>query len=319
MRNKQHKKYRKWMAGIVVMAVLAAESISPAWAAESAMDVMCEPCGIVQTEDGSFLVTDTYHKLIWKVVNRESTIYAGGHTVEDPYGEPLGGYHDATLEFSYFKEPWAIVPYLDGYAVSDAANDVVRLIRADHTQTVNSSTQENLLIGTGVKYSRPTGLAADEEGSLYIADTNNHAIRKITKTGQVTTYAENLLEPTGLCYKNGTLYVAESGAHRILRIVGGQVEVIAGDGNEGNADGMAFLAQFSSPQGVAVSDDGIIYVSDTGNNAVRKIQDGTVTTLIACDQTQMQPYPIAPMGLMVRENLLYVCDRFSRKVFVLER
>lgn len=309
----------KSLTSVFTAAALLLGSALPALAAESAMDVLCAPCGITAAEDGTFLVTDTYNKVIWKVEGRTSTVVSGGMTVEDPYGEPVGGYNDAAPAESFFREPWAIAPFLDGYAVSDKANQVVRLIRPDKTQTVNGHTAENLAIGTGVKFNRPTGLAADEAGNLYIADTGNNAIRKITSTGEVTTYAANLSEPTGLCWKNGVLYAAETGAHRVIRIENGQAIVIAGNGSEGRADGAAAQAQFSSPQGLAVSDDGVIYVSDTGNNAVRRIQNGAVTTLAACGQKQLEPYPIAPVGVMVQGGSLYVCDQFSRKVFVIPR
>lgn len=316
MMNRKQRRF--W--GVFFAAVLALEGVCSVQAAESAMDVMCEPSGITEgPEEGTFLVTDTYHKVIWIVKERGSTVYAGGKTIEDPYGEPVGGYNDAVLEKSYFKEPWAIAPFLDGYAVSDTANDVVRLIRVDQTQTVNGRTTENLVIGTGVKYDRPTGLAADGEGNLYIADTGNDAIRRITSEGDVTTVASGLSEPTGLCFKNGALYAVESGAHRVIRIENGQVSVVAGNGMEGRSDGAAAQAEFSFPQGVAVSDDGTVYVSDTGNNAVRKIQNGMVSTLIACDQSKMDSYPVAPSGLMIREDQLYICDHFSRKVFVIPR
>lgn len=311
----------KWspLAGILTASVLLLGSVFPAVAAESAMDVMCAPCGITAAEDGSFLVTDTYNKVIWKVQGRTSTLVSGGSTVEDPYGEPVGGYNDAASGESFFKEPWAIAPFLDGYAVSDTANNVVRLVRADKTQTVNGHTTENLALGTGVRFNRPTGLAADEAGNLYIADTGNNAIRKITSTGEVTTYAAGLSEPTGLCWKNGALYAAETGAHRVVRIENGQGIILGGNGSEGMADGGALQAQFASPQGIAVSDDGVIYVSDTGNNAVRRIQAGVVSTLAVCDQKQLEPYPIAPVGLMVQGGSLYVCDQFSRKVFIISR
>ena len=141
----------------------------------------------------------------------------------------------------------------------------------------------------------------------------------MTTNGDVSTYAGGLSEPTGLCWQNGSLYVAESGANRILKITGGAAEIVAGSGQEGNQDGEAAQASFSSPQGVAVSSDGIIYVSDTGNGAVRKIQDGAVTTMIASSPQNMESYPIAPAGLLIRDGQLLVCDNFSKKVFVLER
>ena len=69
---------------------------------------------------------------------------AGGDTVADRYGKPKGGYNDAGLEDSYFKRPWAVAPFRDGYAVSD--NDVVRLVLSETIQTVNGSTEERLTV-----------------------------------------------------------------------------------------------------------------------------------------------------------------------------
>ncbi len=288
---------------------------------KSAMDVICAPSGIAAAEDGSFFVTDTYNKVIWKVTDGVSVVYAGARSAEDLYGEPVGGYNDSSLDQAYFKEPWAIAPFLNGYAVSDSANNVVRLITDQSARTATGKPEAGFVNGRGIaaSFDRPTGLATDGEGNLYIADTNNSCIRKVTTNGDVSTYAGGLSEPTGLCWQNGSLYVAESGANRILKITGGAAEIVAGSGQEGNQDGEAAQASFSSPQGVAVSSDGIIYVSDTGNGAVRKIQDGAVTTMIASSPQNMESYPIAPAGLLIRDGQLLVCDNFSKKVFVLER
>lgn len=283
----------------------------------SAMDVMCEPSGIVAMEDGSLLITDTYGKLVWHVQDGASTVYAGGDTVEDPYGEPVGGYNDADSEGSYFKNPWAIAPFLNGYAVTDTDNNAVRLIQGDSIQTVNGSTEEDLtMTDMGVAYDHPTGLASDEEGNLYIADTLQNAVRRITPEGMVTTYSEELSDPMGLCWKDGVLYVAETGANRIVKIEEGAVSVVAGSGTDGMEDGAADQASFSMPQGVAVGDDGSIYVSDTGNSAVRRIRDGQVTTLVARDVEDLGSFaPVSPVGLLVQGKQLYICDNFSRKVF----
>lgn len=244
-------------------------------------------------------------------------------TVGDLYGQPIGGYNDSALNDSYFKEPWAVAPFLDGYAVSDSANNVVRFIAHDRNkvQTATGQRAKGSLNGYGIgaTFNRPTGLATDEAGNLYIADTGNNRIRKLTNTGTITTYLENLNEPTGLCWKNGSLYICESGANRILRAENGSVTVVAGSGGEALADGSAEQAQFHDPQGVTVADDGIIYVSDTGNNAVRKIQNGVVSTIAVCDQNAMDPSPVAPVGLMVKGDRLYVCDNFSRAVLTYPR
>lgn len=289
-------------------------------AVRSAMDVMCEPSGIAAMADGSLLVTDTYHKVIWQVVNGKSTVYAGGTTAEDPYGEPMGGYNDAVLTDSYFQEPWAIAPFLDGWAVSDAGNDVVRLVQAELTQTVNGHTKEKLKVtDMGVAFGHPTGLATDGDGNLYVSDTLSGAIRKITPKGEVTTVISGLQEPMGLCWSNGSLYAAETGMNRIIRILsGGRLETVAGSGEEGLTDGPAAQAAFAAPQGVAVGDDGTVYVADTGNSAVRQVKNGQVTTLIVQDKTKMESYPVSPVGLLVRGRQLYICDNFSRKLFVLQ-
>ena len=287
----------------------------------SLMDVICGASGITVTSDGSFLVTDTYNKNVWKVRGKESTVYAGEGGVRDLWGEPVGGYNDGAASESFFKEPWAIAPFLDGYAVSDTANNAVRFLGPDGVQTATGKIRPGFKngIGTQADFNHPTGLAADEDGSLYIADTNNNMIRKITFYGEVTTYLSGLNEPTGLCYKGGSLYVAESGAHRVLKVTGGVIETVMGDGTEGSRDGAVSQARFSNPQGVAVGDDGAVYVSDTGNHEVRKIQNGTVTTILSCDQTRLEQYPMAPRGLAVLGDKLYVCDTFARKVLVLAK
>lgn len=312
-------------AAAVLWGVLRPEEETPAQASVwegtmtevSAMDVMCEPSGIAAMADGSLLVTDTYGKLVWRVQNGISTVYAGGTTVEDPYGEPVGGYNDADPEGSYFKNPWAIAPFLDGYAVTDTDNNAVRLIQKDSIQTINGSTQEDLMMtDMGVAYDHPTGLASDEEGNLYIADTLQNAVRKITPEGLVTTFADNLSDPMGLCWKNRALYAAETGANRIVKIEEGTVSVVAGCGTDGMENGAADQASFSMPQGVAVGDDGTVYVADTGNSAIRRIRDGEVTTLVERDVEDLGAFaPVSPVGLLVQGKQLYICDNFSRKVF----
>lgn len=284
----------------------------------SVMDVPCQASGIAAMDDGSLLVTDTYRKVIWRVSNGVSTVYAGGETTPDPYGEPMGGYNDDIPAKSYFRQPWAIAPFLDGWAVSDPDNSAVRLVEQEQTQTVNGHTGERLKTSNmGVVFEQPTGLAADGEGSLYVSDTLAGAIRKITSKGEVSTVIANLNSPMGLCWKDGVLYAAETGANRVIKIVSGRAEVVAGSGEEAFTDGDAAQAAFSGPQGVAVDSAGTVYVADTGNSAVRQVRDGQVTTLISQDKTKPESFPISPVGLLVKDGRLYICDTFSRKVFAL--
>ena len=148
-------------------------------------------------------------------------------------------------------------------------------------------------------FDHPTGLAADDEGNLYVSDTFNGAVRKVTPKGGVSTVAKGLSEPTGLCWKDGVLYVAETGKNRIVKVEDGKVTSISGQ------------YAFSGPQGVTVGDDGSVYVSDTGNGAVCRIKDGSVTALVQSDSGLT-----SPVGLLVQGGKLYICDTFARKVFV---
>ena len=284
----------------------------------SAIDVMCAPSGIALDKNGTLLVTDVFSKQLWRVENRTGTAYAGGATVPDLYGQPLGGYNDASLSSSTFKEPWAIAPFLDGWAVSDTANNAVRLVRTSGIQTLNAATKEKLTVtNLGVAFNRPTGLAADGDGNLYVSDTGSGTVRRVSPQGGVTTVAKNLSDPMGLCWKNGALYIAETGRNRIVKLEKGTVSVVAGSGTADLTDGAAKTAAFSAPQGVTAGDDGSVYVADTGNSAIRKIKGGSVTTLVVQDPQQLSGGMISPTGLLLQGNSLYICDPFTRKIAIL--
>jgi sugar lactone lactonase YvrE len=155
-------------------------------------------------------------------------------------------------------------------------------------------------------YRTPQGLLALSDGTVLIADTKNHLIRRI-KDGQVTTFAgiSLLTDEAGLPIgalvdgpanaasfnnpqdltmdREGNIYVADTGNHAIRKISpDGKVSTVAGNGVLGSDDGKGNEAGFYSPQDMAVSADGTIYVADTLNHVIRKIdKSGNVTTLNA--------------------------------------
>lgn len=281
----------------------------------SAMDIMCQPCGVAEMEDGTLLVTDVYNKIIWRVDSRKSTPYAGADTVEDVYGQPIGGYHDDTYPKSIFKQPWAIAPFLGGWAISDTDNGVVRFLRPEE----DTNKKYTRVTDLGIKFSRPTGLAADGEGNLYVADTLQGTVQRITPKGEITTMASKLAEPMGLCWADGQLYVAECGGNRILRIDKNRhVSVVAGSGASGSSDGPAGEATFSGPKGVVVDKDGTVYAADTDNGTVRQIRDGQVTTILSRDPRDVTAlFPSAPTGMLIQGDTLYIADTFARKLLAL--
>ena len=265
--------------------------------------------GVTSAADGAMLVTDTFNKVIWRVKDDKVTQYAGTISVADLSGEPTAVYHDAVADKAFFMEPWDIEPFLDGYAITDAAAHVVRYIAGGRVYTLAGSNQVGKTDGAGKNalFDRPTGLAADADGGLYVADAGNGNIRRIAKDGKVTTVASGLAAPTGICWYDGALYVAETGRSRIVRIASGRVEAFAGvseateDVDEylgGYVDGPAAAAKFDHPQGIAAGSDGTIYVADTGNSAVRSISGGRVYTLAR--GASGAPMPPSPLTFTLR-------------------
>ncbi|MCC7288710.1 MAG: hypothetical protein IT503_21240 [Burkholderiaceae bacterium] len=153
-------------------------------------------------------------------------------------------------------------------------------------------------VGTAARFSNPQGLAIDGADNLYVADTGNQTIRKITPAGVVTTLAGQAREfgfadgtgsaarfngPRGIASDTlGDVYVADSSNQVIRRITpDGVVTTIAGaPGVAGSQDGAAAAARFKDPPGIAVDAAGNLYVADQGNHTIRKITpDGVVSTI----------------------------------------
>lgn len=279
------------------------------------------PCGIAQAEDG-LILTDLYHRKVWTLQNGKLELLAGGDTALDVNGQPVGGYHDGPADQCSFRTPWAAAPFLNGWAVSDAENNAIRYISGGRVQTLNCSTKEPDLPTSGgrVVFTYPTGLAADGDGALYVSDTHQGAIRKITPDGNVTTVASGLSDPMGLCWSGGALYVAETGANRIVKIENGKISLVAGSGQEDFVDGPASQAAFAFPQGVAVDQDGTVYIADTGNGTVRRVKNGETVTVLSRETLRERESilaPASPTGLLLAGETLYVCDSFNRAVYVI--
>ncbi|HEX4946031.1 MAG TPA: SMP-30/gluconolactonase/LRE family protein [Blastocatellia bacterium] len=138
-------------------------------------------------------------------------------------------------------------------------------------------------IGAQKTLSDPFGVAADGD-DIYVTDGLGGSLYRVSLKGEVELITDQLDMPSHLAVApDGSLIVANTGAHTIVKVDPdkGQVNVIAGAPNvSGNADGKASEAKFNAPIGVAVDQQGVIYIADTYNDRIRKIErDGLVKTL----------------------------------------
>ena len=174
--------------------------------------------------------------------------------------------------------------------------------------------------GVAAQLNTPKGLAVDAAGNVFVADTLNHIIRKITPAGDVSTIAGTGVAgfadgsvtsaqfdgPTGIAVGNdGTIYVADTNNNRIRAIsTSDQVTTLSGTGEAGFTDGVVTAVRFNKPAGLALDAAGILYVADWGNHRVRKVSmDGSAMTLANFSGVS------APSGVTVSsDGTVYVAD-----------
>jgi len=308
---------KRKIAAALVLAVMLAYCVPAAAMPDPQAYEMGALSGVC-ADGGDLLVTDVFNKAVWRFSGGKAVRAAGKAAVTDVNGVPIGGYIDGKAEDALFMEPWAVAPYLKGFAVTDAESNVVRWFDGKIVQTIAGSGKEGNRNGNGTAASfyRPTGLAAGPEGELYVADTGNGSIRCISTKGQVSTWFSGLSEPTGICWADGALYVAETGAHCISKISGGLRTVAAGSaGTSGYKDGPAAESLLRAPLGVTVGPDGTVYIADTGNSAVRCLKDGRMTTMASGQLTPEAP--ARPRSLLVRGNTLLVTDTLASLILEL--
>jgi hypothetical protein len=185
--------------------------------------------------------------------------------------------------------------------VADTYNSTIRKISPAGVVTTIAGLAGSLGsangIGSAARFLWPNGVAVEEGGTVYVADTYNDTIRKISPARSVSTLAgaagiAGFADGTGGAARfsqpgavavgtNGVLYVADGGNNSIRRITpGGVVGTLAGWTNAGYADGVGTNALMNGPAGIAVDGVGNVFVADTGNNVIRKIAtNGVVSTL----------------------------------------
>ncbi len=190
----------------------------------------------------------------------------------------------------------------NGY-IADSGNHLIRMITTAGVVTTlaGRAGASGSADGTGpaARFNHPAGVAVDAAGNVYVADTDNDTIRRITPAGVVTTIAgqaglggsadgaagaARFNGPSGMAVDGGgNLYVADTLNHVIRRISpDGLVTTLAGmAGIPGQADGTGAAARFLGPQGLALEAAGNLLVADTANSTIRRVAlaTGAVTTV----------------------------------------
>ena len=225
-----------------------------------------EPYGVAVDGAGNIYIGDTKSGVVRKITPNET-----GSDVADisyPYGVAVDG--------------------TGNVYVAEANNHRIRKITPTGTKSTLAGGTRGDAEGSGssAQFDYPFNLAVDSGGNVYVADTFNHRIRKITPNGTVTTLAgsdEGFADGTGAGAKfnepygvavdsGGNVYVADTYNDRIRKITpNGTVTTLAG-GEKGSTDGTLSEARFNSPYDVAVDSAGNVYVLDTGSNKIRKIK-----------------------------------------------
>jgi hypothetical protein len=272
------------------------------------------PSGIVADGAGGFYVADALNNTIRRVSSTAVVTTVAGGNINEITNLPDRGYADGSgrsalfsfgiAETSGFGARTMGVDSKGSLYLADTLNYVIRKITADGVVTTLAGSPGNSgsLDGTGAaaQFSVPYGVAVDGSGSVYVADSGNNTIRKITSAGVVTTFAGHdgpnagsldgagtnarFNNPSGVAADSaGNIYVSDTNNHTIRKITSaGVVSTLVGlAGTKGSSDGIGKSARFSNPTGLSVDSAGNVYVADTGNGTIRKVTPGGVVSTLA--------------------------------------
>ena len=263
-----------------------------------------EPRGIYKDSSDNIYIADTKNHIIRKVDGTTNIITKfagtagssgssgdGGPAVNSQLNEPRGIYVDSS----------------DDLYIADAKNHIIR--KVDGTTSIITK-----FAGTAgaAGYSGDGGLAVNAQlnepcgitassGNLYIADTKNHRIRRVDTTGNIITVVSTgssgfsgdggpallarLNVPKGIFMDSwGNLYIADRGNHKIRRVdTSGNITTVAGTGSSGDSGdgGLATLAQLDEPRRIFVDSSDNLYIADTRNHRIRKVDASGIITTVA--------------------------------------
>ena len=261
---------------------------------------LTSPYGVAVDGAGNLYIADVSNHRIRKVdsTGTITTIAGTGELGFSGDGGPA-------VEAELYNPRGVAVDGAGNLYIAESGNERIRKVDSTGTITTIAGTGERGFSGDGgpaveAKLYNPRGVAVDGAGNLYIADYSNHRIRKVDSTGTITTVAGTgqygfsedgvpatavrLAFPRGVAVDGaGNLYIADTSNDRIRKVDStGTITTIAGTGRFGFSGdgGLAVGAELYNPAGVAVDGAGNLYIADTFNHRIRKVDfTGTITTI----------------------------------------
>lgn len=241
---------------------------------------------VVIDASGTFYVADQGNQTIRRITSAgDVTTFAGR--------PKQSGATDGAGSAALFNDPWGVgIDLLGNVYVADQRNNAIRkitpqgLVTTLGTLAVRKGSNDGF--GPNARFNSPLGVAVDRLGNVFVADQNNHTIRKITAAGDVSTFAgqagvsgdiDGAASAARFNYPAdvavdalGNVFVADWLNDSIRKITpDGVVSTYAGTGFSGSTDGPGSVARFSFPTGIDVDALGNVYVADSGNNTIRMI------------------------------------------------
>ena len=300
-----NQRIRKVDAGTGVISTVAGNGTrgfdgdgDPAVAAQ-----LNRPRDVAVDGSGNLYIADTGNNRIRKV-NASGVI----STVAGTETSGFGG-DGAAATAARLTSPRGVAPAgLGNLYIADTGNNRIRKVDASGVISTVAGTGTSGFGGDGAaataaRLTSPRGVAPAGLGNLYIADTGNNRIRKVDAAGVISTVAGSgpigdggaaaaaqLRFPRGVALDGAdNLYIADSSNHRIRKVdAAGVISTMAGDGTEGigGDGGAAAAAQLRFPRGVALDASGNLYIADSGNHRIRKVDAAGVISTVAGDGTQ---------------------------------
>jgi sugar lactone lactonase YvrE len=292
------------------------------------------PADVAVDASGNVYVADLENNKIRKITSEQVvTTLAGSGT---------RGSVDATGTLASFNRPHGVAVDASGnvYVADEYNNKIRKITPAGVVTTLAGSGDFGSIDDTGTlaSFNAPNDVAVDASGNVYVADTYNHKIRKITPVGVVTTLAgsgttgsidatgtsASFYYPSGVAVDaSGIVYVGDTWNNKIRKITpGGVVTTFAGSGTTGSMDVTGTSASFNYPWGVAVDVSGNVYVADQNNNKIRKITSAQMVTTLAgsgtsgsVDATGTSASFRYPSGVAVDAlGNVYIADELNNKI-----